>query len=245
MIVISFLFIFSAYSFALEEGTYEIIVKKKQEEKQKSRWTLADWLATKRRMDLMDQWLLLNTHETAVEVFLDASQAKMNIEDTPRLYYREESYQRFQAGVFFYPLGLEYKMDKLGEGSSIDYLFSLRLLGSSLQTTNLIVSYGRNVRENATDGDLKNNFVQARGNLYIFDFLGLMGKYRLVHENQNEAATLSVQGSQVSYGAFLEYELVRLYFEIFREKNEFHTIPSNQSSEIENKGSFLGLQIYL
>lgn len=55
-VVISLIFLvfsFSSNLFAIE-GVYEVIIKK-QQEKEASRWTLADWLLTKQKMALMDQ----------------------------------------------------------------------------------------------------------------------------------------------------------------------------------------------
>lgn len=232
---------FNSYSF---EGTYELVVKKKQDEKKKSRWTLTDWLATKRRMDLMDQWLLLNTENNFVEAYLDASLASVD-DDTGTPFYLEKSFQRFKGGVFILPFGIEYQMANLGSGSNIEYLASLRLLGSSLQTTNLILSYGRNVREDSTNGDLKNNFYQARMNFYLADFIGVTGSYRKLSDNNNESGTFEVGGTKISYSLFLEFELLRAYIETFTETNELTLLSNGAQSEIENTGTFFGFRIFL
>ncbi len=227
------------------EGTYELIVKKKQEEKKRSRWTLMDWLATKRRMDLMDQWLLLNTENNYFEIYLDASLASVE-DDTSPPYYLENSYQRYKAGIFFLPFGIEYKLANLGSGGvNTDYMLSLRLLGSSLQTTNLILSYGKNIRENDTLGDLDNSFFQVRSNFYFADFIGIAGSYRKYSGNTNDAGTFDIEGSRISYTVFLELELLRFYFESFTETNELTLLSNGSESERENKGSFFGIRIFL
>ncbi|MEK6580021.1 MAG: hypothetical protein AABZ55_12400, partial [Bdellovibrionota bacterium] len=46
--------------FALADEVYTFVVKK-QEEKQKSRWSLSEWLDTRDRMRMMDLWLALHT----------------------------------------------------------------------------------------------------------------------------------------------------------------------------------------
>ncbi len=226
------------------EGTYELIVKKKQEQKRKSRWTLLDWMATKRRMDLMDQWLLLNTEDNYVEVYLDAGLSSVDDESSSP-YYLENSFQRYKFGAFVLPFGVEYQSSNLGEGSNIEYLASLRLLGSSLQTTNLIVSYGRNVRENAVDGDLKNDFYQVRSNFYLADFLGVSGSFRKLIDNNNEAGTFEVGGTKVAYQVFVELELLRFYFESFTETNDLKLLSDGSESERENKGTLFGIRVFL
>ena len=67
-LILSILFLLlPLQSFALAEGVYTVIVKK-QEEKKSSRWSLADWLVTKKKIALMDQWLALNSSTTWFEL---------------------------------------------------------------------------------------------------------------------------------------------------------------------------------
>ncbi|MCB9096019.1 MAG: hypothetical protein H6621_13200 [Halobacteriovoraceae bacterium] len=107
----------------------------KQMLKEQSRWTLADWISTKRRMQLMDQWALLSEQATPIELYLEGALGSLKNDSDE--FYMEKTHQIFSAGFFIYFLGFEYNTINMGEGSNISYLASFRLLGSSLQTTNL------------------------------------------------------------------------------------------------------------
>ena len=53
-------------------GVYKVIVEK-QEEKKRSRWTLADWLLQKKNNRMMDLWLAKNSYSSPFEFYLDGS----------------------------------------------------------------------------------------------------------------------------------------------------------------------------
>lgn len=229
-------------AFCSLEGTYELIVKKKQEEKQSSRWSLASWLSMKRRMSLMDQWLVLNTDTIWFELYLDGA-ASSSKKDSD-LFYAEDDMSRYGAGLFFLPFGIEYGHYNYSGFKNREWMGSLRILGSSLQSTNLILSYGTMLRDNDTLGELKNNFWQARSNLYLLDFFGLHGGYRQILENQNKARSFDLEGSKSFYGFFLELKLFRFYVEWFEEINERSFIGGG-FDKLSNKGVYYGLKIYL
>ena len=63
------------------EGTYEVTVNKKQEEKTKARWTLAEWLAQKQRNQMMDLWLAQNSHSSPYEGFIEGQAINYNESD--------------------------------------------------------------------------------------------------------------------------------------------------------------------
>ncbi len=60
------------------EGVYTVIIQK-QQAKASSRWTLGDWLATKKKMALMDQWLALHSSTQIFELYLGGGEGHFDI----------------------------------------------------------------------------------------------------------------------------------------------------------------------
>lgn len=223
---------------------YEFIAEEKQEAKSKSRWSISQWLDTKKRNNLMDQWLQLNTNSTRFEFYFTGSLVK--VKDQQALYYQENSYQRFGFGAFFHMVGVEYSLSNFSSGSSnLEYLASFRLLGSSLQSTNLIISYGRNVREDGQNGDLSNDFWQLRSNVYLVDFLGLDLAYRKTLSNNNVLNSQEVSGDRLSVNAFVEIGLARFFIESFKETNDITILVDGSKQEIINEGTMFGIKLFL
>ena len=86
------------------EGVYTVIIKK-QQEKKSTRWTLSDWLATKKRMALMDQWLALNTKTTLFEARLGGSMGDVE-ETTAESPISKKQTSRYQAQLNKNSIGL-------------------------------------------------------------------------------------------------------------------------------------------
>src|SRR5262245_4488691 len=67
---------------AQADDVYTFVVKK-QEEKAKRRWSLADWLDTLDRMRMMDLWLALHS-PTPYEFFLSGAYVMPNNSSSPK-----------------------------------------------------------------------------------------------------------------------------------------------------------------
>jgi hypothetical protein len=200
------------------EGIYQVIVKK-QQEKQGQRWTLLDWLGTKKKMALMDQWLALNSSSSSLfEFSLEASKGDLDFGDA--LSVSEKSFERFSSSLYIKFLGLSIIKEKIGtELSSTSFQGSIILLGSSNQSTNIQAYYGvRNLTY--LNQELSPNYWGARANLYILPFLGGFYDYRK-YLSDSEGQYSFNSGDRHEFGGFLELWLLRLKVTLMRERLDF------------------------
>jgi hypothetical protein len=117
------------------------------------RWTIANWFETKHQIGLMDQWLsrnrkTKNIFDTEFSLsYLQDEVATKNFDlselESETNYYGGE----FSFYIYFFGLNATYYED---EEDSDNKIYSgsanLRLLGSSNQTTRLIVFYGKHLK---------------------------------------------------------------------------------------------------
>jgi len=201
------------------EGVYQVIVKK-QQEKQSQRWTLLDWLGTKKKMALMDQWLAQNSSSSSLfEFSLQASKGDIDYNDGSS--EREKAFERYGASLYMRFFGLSYVSERIGsELSSKNIQANLILLGSSNQSTNIQLFYGlRNL--DYLDQSFSPSFWGARANLYILPFLGAHYEYRKYASSSEGAMTLN-SGDRHEYGGFVELWLLRLKATFLRERLNFN-----------------------
>jgi hypothetical protein len=115
---------------------------KRQSSRTSKRWTLASLAGQKKRVDLMDQWLVFNNSSgSLLEFYLGGEQGndyKYNASaNTPTAL---NNYSQFNGAFFFTIFGLK------GESESSDETYTktsgslmLRFLGNSIQTTNMVL----------------------------------------------------------------------------------------------------------
>ncbi|WP_372656157.1 hypothetical protein [Halobacteriovorax sp.] len=223
------LFLISLQSFALAEGVYTVIVKK-QEEKKSSRWSLADWLVTKKRIALMDQWLALNSSTTWFEYIFDYAAGDLDE-------YQENELERFGASLYLKFLGLEYSRNNFSalENKS-EYKLNLLLLGSSVQSTHIRGFYGKR-----KDSTYSQDLYGGSLTLYIASFLGTELNYTKLKEAKSSDGLSTVEGERVEYGVFLELSFIRLYLNNFKERNSFKGAGLSPRTD---EGTILGTKLF-
>ncbi len=222
-------FLISFQSLALAEGVYTVIVKK-QQEKKSSRWSLADWLVTKKRIALMDQWLALNSSTTWFEFIFDY--AAGDIDD-----YQENSFERFGASLYIKFLGLEYSKNNFTTlDNKNEYKLNLILLGSSVQSTHIRGFYGK--REDST---YSQDLYGGSLTLYIASFLGTELNYTKLKKANSSNDLTTVEGERIEYGVFLELSFLRVYLNNFKENNSFTGIGL---SPRKDEGTIIGTKLF-
>ena len=200
------------------EGVYQVIIKK-QQEKQKQRWTLLDWLGTKKKMALMDQWLALNSSSSSLfEFSLAASKGDLDFSDSSGV--REKAMERFSSSLYMRFFGLSFLKERLGsELESTNFQANLILLGSSNQSTNIQLYYGIRKLE-YLGAELSPHYWGARANLYLLPFVGGFYDYRM-YRSSSESSFSTSGGDRHEFGGFLEVLLFRFKASVFREGLNF------------------------
>lgn len=223
------------------EGVYEVIIRK-QQEKQASRWTLADWLMTKQKMALMDQWLALNSSSTWFEFFIESSGVELEGRSSQdSLAYNKHAY-RHQGAMYIRAFGLQGGVDKFsGFQDSSFYQANLILLGSSAQSTNIQVHFGK--RDVSIDGiDFGPTYWGVSSTLYLFPFLGGLYEYRSYGDDTQGTAAF-LEGSRQEYGGFLDLWFFRLKGTYFKERASLRS-SSNINYDQRISGWWFGGQIF-
>ena len=166
------------------EGVYTVVIQK-QAQKAQSRWTLTDWLRTKKKMALMDQWLALNTSAHIFELVLEGAEGHYKISQATMPQKSGHLSKNYGGSFFVSIFGLEYKREESLDFYKQDELqFNLRILGTSTQVTNLTLHYGQRKLNDVRYGEFEQNYFGLVSDLYLLSFLGLEGLYR-TYNNAN------------------------------------------------------------
>lgn len=236
--IICSLFLFSFKTFSLEE-VYTVIIKK-QEEKRRSQWSLADWLLTKKKIALMDQWLALNTSADVFESSLFGGTNDLElVNESPVV---EKSGVRFGASMFIYFAGLEYVKDKVSDVQDINkFSLRLRLLGNSSQTTGLEFLGGiRTLNDKTGLGDFDQSFYGVQARLYLLSFLGIRSRYEKYSDDHNSSGTsLTLGGERIEYAVFADISFIQLEAMMYRENFSYYTTDSNARTSFDKEGVVL------
>ena len=212
-----------------------IVVLKKQQEKEKRGWNLADWMSTKRKISLMDQWLALNSSASLFEFYLNADSANYKLDSS------KKSLWRGSTGMFISILGFEGEYEKSTEDyTALTGTLSLRLLGASNQNTNISMLYGYKQLESASD-QFQNSFWGCSLTLNIVRNFGVTSSYRKYLKQISDRG-YDTSGTLWEAGAFIDISFLRFHALWFEEKLTLNT--QGNDSEQTRTGTRLGLKIY-
>lgn len=229
---------FSTLQITRADDVYTVIIKK-QEAKSQSRWSLGEYLLLKQRISLMDQWLSLNTEENIFELKLGASKVnheqKLKLQNsTQNKTYSENSYD---LGIYLFFMGIELTSQNFSSQiKDLKKSLSLRLLGSSLQSTNLFLKFGQSdIEDNQNKYSV--NFFEVSTNIYLLSFLGVSYSYL---KSDKDSVTSSnsnyIKMQNSSYGGFIDLLFLRLSYEKFSSKFW-------QNNNRELKGEKIGINL--
>jgi len=236
-------FVSSSTAFAQFEGTYEVKISKKAEEKKSNRWTLKDWLAWKEQTKAMDMWLARNSHSSPFEFYLEASALNYNLMNSGstaslgshNLYAGELAAYAGVAG-----LRGSYESSQENQTSAWFGSFNLRLLGRAIQDTHLNLEYGlHGLALNPTGQpaeSFQNQFGGARLALYFTKHLGIEGAYRKVLPADSDQAR-TLEGEISSGVLFIDFGALRVFG---RWQREFRQYWRNNAASGEFREGFGG-----
>lgn len=237
-ILISFLSLLSLKAHALAEGTYQVIIRK-QQEKQASRWSLLDWMNTKKKMAIMDQWLALNSSVNHFEFSLYGEKNKTDMANIKN--------DGISAGLSFYYriFGLE------GSWSEIEKTLheksgrvGLRIFGKSDQGPNIKLFYGLASQKDFSQNleSIKPSFYGGSTTIYLLPFLGGFVEYAKYGKETFSQTSTEVDGDRLTSGAFIELSFLRIYGSL--EKRRFHYNTSGVESDRHIKSTNLGVKLF-
>lgn len=222
------------------EGSYELLIKKKQEEKKRSRWTLAEWLAQKNRNRMMDLWLARNSTSSPFEFFigLESVNYASNLGGSA-LETNENSY-RGELGAYAGVVGLRggYEQDseerKLWSGS-----FNIKVFGREIQDTHINLEYGLQGLSIDSSGDkFQSQFGAVSSNIYLTKYFGFSGEYKHILKSESDMDR-SMRGECSRAGVFIDFGALRVFGEWKKEVLRFKA-PGGVSPHSESRDGFGG-----
>lgn len=241
--LLAVLLLASHFAMAQSSSAFDYM-DKKYESKASARWTLADWLEQKRKVRLMDQWLGMNKRDgNRFEGYLSYDNGTydlfLNDQDEPESAY---TVQRGHLGLFWYFLGISAEVaSSQEEFSDILYNVNVRLLGSSVQGTHLMLRYGSHQRK-WNEEDFKQNAYGADISIYLMQFFGIEAKYTVYQEAESNLQNI-YSGSKTEAGAFFDIHFLRIYGLWFEEELDKTSNTLIESTERRN-GVWGGVKLF-
>lgn len=187
------------------DDSYTFIVKK-QEDKAKNRWSLADWLDTRDKMRMQDLWLAL--HSPSPYEFYLGGNYQFNQAPTGS-FNAWEAYFAAYASIFGLEGRYESGLDKRWFG-----IFDFRVFGYHDQSTNITLQVG--LRDNTNSaGHFRSILTGVSLTIYLAKFFGIEGLYRHYFSSTPTDSGGIDSGDRFLAGAFLDFKFVRIYGEYF------------------------------
>ncbi|MBI2712409.1 MAG: hypothetical protein HYX41_06085 [Bdellovibrio sp.] len=191
---------------ASADDVYTFVIRK-EEEKAKSRWSLADWLVTRDKMRLQDLWLA--AHTSQYEYFIGANyQIAQDV--------ASQSYSRnweVFAGAYSTLVGLEFHYER-ADTSRMHWILDFRFFGRHDQGTNLTAQVGL-VSVNPPGDTYRSAFLGGSMTFYIARYFGLEFLYRHYFPSTYNQQGMSFYGDRYVGGGFIDFKFVRIYADYF------------------------------
>lgn len=242
--ILVFLFIFSGAASA--ERTVWEYVDKKLEKKEFERWSLSSWLYQKDKMRLQDQWLAMNLGGDGIftEFYLDYGKTEFD-QDTQSESDESKKGGSTEVAAYLGFLGFIYRYEKYDdlyfqkEGS-----INLRIIGSSHQSTHLVLTYGNRRFEDESLGGFDQKFWGGDISLYLLPFLGFDGRYRVYGKETSGNGQYEVESKRTQWGAFVDIKFLRIFAYQFEEDFILDEVGSSSNTDRQVKGTAMGLRLY-
>lgn len=241
----SIFLISNCFCFASEsdEGVYNVIIKK-QEKKRQERWSLASWYDTKEKIRLMDMWLALHSSTSLYEFFVGGDTATLESTLDSGTQFQPQIMNRAQLGAYASIFGLQAQyFDFKNQSYGWNPSFHIRVLGTSVQNTNLTLEYGLRNRVDFNFADKFNNhFAGTSLTLYIQKVFGIESLYRYYFPKSSNNYK-SLEGQLVEATLFIDYSFLRVYGTFFEESlilTSLNLIKTN----VRYSGIFAGLKFF-
>lgn len=218
--------------------------------KEKSRWTLKEWLEQKERNHMMDLWLGMYS-PSPYEIILTGSY--LDYQTSTEGSNAAQSGFKYSGGLAFYALilGLEAQYENNWKDSvnSLATSVNLRVMGNAVQGTHLNIQYGVKKSEqpaltggtSSTSFKTEQQFVGGDFDLYVDRYIGLHANYRSYLPTQDSQLG-DLSGQRTEYGLFFDVGIIRLFGQWFSEKTE--TNPAGVKNTLTTTGIESGLKIF-
>lgn len=210
--------------FASADESYTFIVKK-QEEKAKTRWSLAEWFETKEKMKMQDMWLALHS-PSIYEFFLGYDY----LIATP-------SSHRVLLGAYASVVGLEGRYETLPYGDTAA-LFKFRFFGYHVQATHISLGVGVRNRIDPALGSYRNGILNADAALYLTRFWGVGANYEYYLTSTPRVNTTTVTGSRLDLSTFIDFKFFRVSGGYFTESS------SDSATAVLLSGYSIGAKLF-
>jgi hypothetical protein len=226
-----------------------------------TRWTLQEWLEQKNKIYLMDLWLSMhapspyefsllfgyNSYEWS-QSLLDTSSGSSS--DTSNGKSNFISYVgQLQAFAQFIGVGVEHENNASEKYSDLTGLLHIRLLGNSIQNSNLTISGGQRTRQlysgnslglnGGSKGSLtgtgaadtwRQTLAQVSLSLHVTKEFGFQGKYRS-YQSFTDAQLREISGNKTDAGVFIDFYSVRIFGQWYKDNTIYRSAPNTTLQE--------------
>ena len=231
----------------LKANTVWEYVDSKLEKKEFKRWSLSSWLYQKEQFTLQDQWLAMNLGSDGIFVEFYTDYAKSDFDlDTSDNSNENTVGHTTESALYAGFLGLTYRYEEyVSHYYQKEAAINLRIIGSSHQSTHLILSYGTREFTGVAEGEeFKQSFYGGDISLYLTSFLGFDGRYRSYSRVESIDKSLEMESNRTQWGVFLDISFIRIFAYQFEENFDFKLTGTGVTNEKQTKGTATGIRLY-
>jgi hypothetical protein len=232
--------------------TVLVVFPERQKERKANRWTLADWLATKKTIAAQNSWLAAHTNKVPGDL-------------TVGMTARPGGYLGFEADAYLFAFGLRARYEQ-GFSFLSDLLplragdidpqskngalaLQLRLFGGNIQNTNLIfrgsAEYSHVYGINGAAGPYWGYSIGPELQIYFANWLGVRGDYTYRFTQTNDFdSSLRLKGNSFEALAFLEVGSLRFEGGWWQREYLFQSSGSTVISSFTNSGILSRLRLF-
>ena len=222
---------------------------KKSQNKAVKRWTIEDWLDTKKKINMMDQWLAAHSSANPYEFYLGGDTISHDyVEETVLTAVENTETRRLNRanfGAFASIVGLEaqYESDDKDELAWLG-IFNLRVFGIAQQSTHITLGYGlQNSKIPSDKESTQNQFASVTFSLYLLKHFGFDGLYRYYLAAKIPNSEYELAGERFEVRAFIDYSFLQIYGLWFKQPMR-KTADENPVFRITRSGLGFGLRLY-
>ena len=246
----------SSYNASAEDSgsgkAFLFVFPERQKERKASRWTLADWLTTKKKIEAQNFWLAQHTNKLPMDFTYSTDSSAGN-------------YWGHEIDIFFNWFGIEaryeYQPDFLPDfwNPPADYFdlqsksgnisAQIRLFGANIQDTNLILKtsfeFDHFYNNTEISGLYQGLAFGPELQIYFANWLGVRGFWNYRFKRSHQVSTSpSLSGANFEYVAFLEMGAIRLEFGMAGERAEFKNAGGTLLLEVDNTTLISRLKLF-
>ncbi|HVJ65464.1 MAG TPA: hypothetical protein VM901_09435 [Bdellovibrionota bacterium] len=219
---------------------------KRQQERKSTRWTLSDWLDTKKRISEQNTWLSNHVNKVPIDGALAAEQSPEKLRGSFDFYMMWLGARfAYEHPITYLPSGQHHDIG--GPRTQID--LQLRLFGNNIQDTNIVLRGGAGYDQvegmGAYDGNYLGWGLEPEVQIYFAKFLGVWGswRYRFAGKPVDQRG-VELSGTSWKSAAFLEVNALRLEAGYQSRKWNFKRSDGSDESLVINQSLFLGARLF-